>query len=103
VHTQPAVRRDQITSAPNGDRFFSLPGGDPESAPQDQFLFGTGGTGLPYTLGPDTRIANIFALPPGPFRLTGPSGPFDTFTADMSSAAVRHRRPDLVFPGGRVE
>jgi phospholipase C len=106
----------QITSAPNGGRFFmsadlkdktlyatlpppdvyyaptvspnvdllSLPGGDPELAPQDQFLFGTGGTGLPYTLGPDTRIAHVFALPPGPFQLTGPSLPFDTFTADMS-------------------
>jgi hypothetical protein len=35
-------------------------------------LFGTGVTGLPCTLGPDTRIANIFALPFGPFQLTGP-------------------------------
>src|SRR5215813_700044 len=35
---------------------LSLPGGDPELLPEDQFLLGTGGTGLPYTLGPDTRI-----------------------------------------------
>jgi hypothetical protein len=42
--------------------FQASPGGDPEPAPHGQFLFGTSGTGLPYTLGPDTRIANI-ALP----------------------------------------
>jgi phospholipase C len=105
----------QITSAPNGGRFFmsadlrnktlyaTLPppdvyeapsvspnigllglGGDPELAAEDQYLLGTGGTGLSYTLGPDTRIANVFALPPGPFQLTGPGLPFDAFTADMS-------------------
>jgi phospholipase C len=105
----------QITSAPNGGRFFmsaelrdkalydTLPppdvyeaasvspnigllslGGDPELAPEDQYLLGTGGTGLSYSMGPDTRIANVFALPPGPFQLTGPRLPFDAFTADMS-------------------
>jgi phospholipase C len=63
---------------------LNLPGGDPELTPQDEFLLGTGGTGLSYTLGPDTRIANVFALPPGPFQLTGPDLPFDAFTADMS-------------------
>ncbi|HEY6824096.1 MAG TPA: alkaline phosphatase family protein [Steroidobacteraceae bacterium] len=63
---------------------LNLPGGDPELLPQDQFLFGTGGTGLSYTLGPDTRIADVFTLPPGPFQLTGPTMPFDAFTGDMS-------------------
>jgi len=63
---------------------LSLPGGDPELLPADQFLLGTGGTGLSYTLGPDSRIANVFTLPPGPFQLTGPTLPFDAFTADMS-------------------
>src|ERR1700688_1659819 len=104
----------QITSAPNGGKFFSsadlknkslyatlpapdvggvgavspyapilsIPGGDPGLAPQDQFLFGTGGTGLSFTLGPDTRITNVNALPPGPFQLTGPTMPFDAFTGD---------------------
>ena len=104
----------QITSAPNGGKFFSsagrahkalyrtLPppdvsgvgalspyvgilsfaGGDPGLPPQDQFLFGTGGTGLSFTLGPDTRIAGVNALPPGPFQLTGPAMPFDAFTGD---------------------
>src|SRR4029077_18470955 len=61
---------------------LTLPGGDPGLPPQDQFLFGTGGTGLPFTLGPDTRIAGVNALPPGPFQLTGPAMPFDAFTGD---------------------
>ncbi len=61
---------------------LGIPGGDPGLPPQDQFLFATGGTGLGFTLGPDTRIANVNALPPGPFQLTGPMMPFDAFTAD---------------------
>ncbi len=61
---------------------LSLPGGDPGLPPQDQFLFGTGGTGLSFTLGPDTRIANVNNLPPGPFQMTGPTMPFDAFTGD---------------------
>jgi len=61
---------------------LSLPGGDPGLSPQDQVLFGTGGTGLSFTLGPDTRITNVNALPPGPFQLTGPAMAFDAFTGD---------------------
>src|SRR6266853_4021294 len=104
----------QITSAPNGGKFFSsadlknktlystlpapdvdgvgavspyvgilsLPGGDPGLPAQEQFLFGTGGTGLSFTLGPDTRIANVNNLPPGPFQMTGPKMSFDAFTGD---------------------
>jgi phospholipase C len=104
----------QITSAPNGGKFFSsadrvhktlygtlpppdvngvgalspyigilsLAGGDPGLPPREQFLFGTGGTGLSFTFGPDTRIARVNALPPGPFQLTGPAMPFDAFTGD---------------------
>jgi len=102
----------QIVSAPNGGKFFSsadladkqlytfLPppdvngvqnppaailltlGGDPGLALQDQFLMGTGGTGLPFSEGPDTRIPNATSLPPGPFQLTGPNLPFDAYTGD---------------------
>src|ERR1700680_1235309 len=61
---------------------LSIPGGDPGLPPQDQFLFGTGGTGLSFTLGPDTRITNVNDLPPGPFQMTGPTMPFDAFTGD---------------------
>jgi len=61
---------------------LGLPGGDPGLPPGDQALFGTGGTRLSFTLGPDTRITNVDALPPGPFQLTGPDMPFDAFTGD---------------------
>ena len=61
---------------------LGIPGGDPGLPPEDQFLFGTGGTGLSATLGPDTRIANVNNLPPGPFQMTGPNMPYDAFTGD---------------------
>jgi phospholipase C len=64
---------------------LSIPGGDPGLPPQDQFLFGTGGTGLsvpPPFVGPDTRITNVNNLPPGPFQMTGPTMPYDAFTGD---------------------
>jgi phospholipase C len=102
----------KITSAPNGGKFFSsadiankelystLPapdlkgvqnppaailltlGGDPGLAPPDQFLMGTGGTGLSVSEGPDTRIPNVTNLLPGPFQLTGPNLPFDAYAGD---------------------
>src|SRR5579871_5574781 len=59
-----------------------IPGGDPGLPPQDQFLFGTGGTGLPNKTGPDTRITNVNTLPPGPFQMTGPTMPYDAYTGD---------------------
>src|SRR5215510_5141387 len=61
---------------------LTIPGGDPGLPPQDQFLFGTGGTGLPNKTGPDTRITNVNALPPGPFQMTGPTMPYDAYTGD---------------------
>jgi len=76
VYTAPTVSPDIPV--------MNLPGGDPELQPQDEFLLGTGGTGLSYTFGPDTRIAHVFALPPGPFQLTGPTLPYDAYTADLS-------------------
>jgi phospholipase C len=61
---------------------LGIPGGDPGLPPQDQFLLATGGSGLPFTLGPDTRISNVNSLPPGPFQLTGPTMPYDAFAGD---------------------
>ena len=61
---------------------LSIPGGDPGLPPQDQFLFGTGGTGLSFSEGPDLRITNASNLPPGPFQMTGPAMPFDAYTGD---------------------
>jgi phospholipase C len=102
----------QITAAPNGGKYFIsadksqktlynvLPapdvngvqnppaqglgahGGDPGLPSEDWFLFDTGGTGLPYTFGPDTRISNVSTLPPGPFQMTGPTMPYDAYTGD---------------------
>jgi phospholipase C len=99
----------KITSAPNGGKFFSsadlidktlyttLPPPDvngvgpvspylgltdPGLLPADQYLLGTGGTGLAFTEGPDTRITSVNTLPPGPFQLTGSKMPFDAFTGD---------------------
>jgi phospholipase C len=59
-------------------------GGDPGLPPDDQYLLGTGGTGLIHTYGPDTRITNVTDLPPGPFQMTGPTMPFDAFTGDTT-------------------
>ena len=64
---------------------LAIPGGDPGVPAADQFLFGTGGTGLsvpPPFVGPDTRITNVNNLPPGPFQMTGPTMPYDAFTGD---------------------
>src|SRR5262249_34274169 len=63
-----------------------FPPGDPGLPLADQVLFTTGGTGFtgspPPTLGPDTRIANVNTLPPGPFQMTGPHMPYDAYTPD---------------------
>jgi phospholipase C len=46
-------------------------------------LLTTGATGAAVTSGaPDTRITNYAALPNGPFQLTGPSLPYDSYTGD---------------------
>lgn len=58
------------------------PPGDPGLPATDEFLLGTGGTGLLYNEGPDIRITNDLALPPGPFQLTGPTMAFDAYTGD---------------------
>ena len=43
----------------------------------------TGATGAAVTSGaPDTRMTNYAALPNGPFQLTGPGLPYDSYTGD---------------------
>jgi phospholipase C len=61
---------------------LTLPDGNPGLPPADQFLFGTGGSGLNFTEGPDIRISNVSTLPPGPFQLTGPNMAFDAYAGD---------------------
>jgi phospholipase C len=48
--------------------------------PQDAVLLTTGGTGLPGSHVPDTRIVSVTDLPPGPFQLT-PGVPYDAYAA----------------------
>jgi phospholipase C len=51
----------------------------------DLFLLTTGATGAAATSGaPDTRIANYASLPNGPFQLTGPTLPYDSYTGDTA-------------------
>ena len=47
---------------------LSIPGGDPGLPPDDQFLFGTGGTGLGSRSDQTSASAMSTALPPGPFQ-----------------------------------
>jgi phospholipase C len=72
----PAPDLNGVGKAPNAGNV------DPGLAPGDEFLLGTGGTGLSVTLGPDVRITNVNNLPPGPFQLTGPDMPFDAYAGD---------------------
>lgn len=52
-------------------------------APEDLPLLLTGATGLPARV-IDTRVSNADHLPNGPFQLTGPTMPYDTFTGDTT-------------------
>jgi phospholipase C len=56
---------------------------EPSLEPAELPLLTTGATGAAVTSGaPDTRIANYAALPNGPFQLTGPKLPYDSYTGD---------------------
>jgi phospholipase C len=56
---------------------------EPSLEPADLPLLTTGATGAAVTSGaPDTRITNYAALPNGPFQLTGPRLPYDSYTGD---------------------
>jgi phospholipase C len=58
---------------------------EPSLEADDLFLLTTGATGALMTMGaPDTRIANYAALPNGPFQLTGPNLPYDSYTGDTA-------------------
>ncbi len=70
---------------------------------EDIRLLTTGTTGLPTAKGVDTRVANAMALRNGPFAMTGPSLPYDSYTGDtihrlfqmwqQSDCAVAHATP----------
>lgn len=48
------------------------------------FLLTTGATGAAGTTGPDLRITNGTSLSNGPFQLTGPNLPYDSYTGDTT-------------------
>jgi phospholipase C len=55
---------------------------EPALDPADRVLLTTGASALAARRGPDTRIADHDHLPNGPFRLTGPALPYDSYTGD---------------------
>jgi phospholipase C len=55
---------------------------EPSLQAQDLVLLTTGATGAAGATGPDPRIVNGAALPNGPFQLTGPNLPYDSYTGD---------------------
>jgi len=58
---------------------------EPSLEPSDLYLLTTGATGAAVSRGaPDTRITNYSALLNGPFQLTGPHLPYDSYTGDTT-------------------
>ena len=55
---------------------------EPALEPADEILLTTGASGLATRAGLDTRVANNSNLPNGPFQLTGPRLPYDSYTGD---------------------
>jgi phospholipase C len=81
-----APNKASMTSPPfTGLSNMQLAAIEPSLEPSDLFLLTTGATGAAVTSGaPDTRIANYAALPNGPFQLTGPTLPYDSYTGDTA-------------------
>lgn len=75
--TAPSAQRTTAPPFQNTDQAAL----ETDIAPADLALLTTGATGLPARV-PDTRITNVSALPPGPFRMTGPTMPYDAYTGD---------------------
>ena len=55
---------------------------EPALKTADERLLTAGATGLPNAKGPDTRVTNFDRLLNGPFLLTGPHLPYDSYTGD---------------------
>ncbi len=63
--------------------FLNVPAGlEPNLAAADLYLLETGATGFPNTQGTDVRVLHAEDLPNGPFQLTGPNLPYDSYTPD---------------------
>jgi phospholipase C len=81
-----APNKPSMTSPPfTGFTDAQLAAIEPSLELADLFLLTTGATGAAATSGaPDTRIANYATLPNGPFQLTGPTLPYDSYTGDTA-------------------
>lgn len=73
---------------PAGTPTAELQAIEPSLEPADLFLLTTGAaTGFAQTFelpDPDTRVKNFDTLPDGPFQLTGPTLPYDSYTGDTT-------------------
>jgi phospholipase C len=80
-----APNKASMTSPPfTGLSDAQLAAIEPSLEPSDLFLLTTGATGAAGTTGPDIRITNDVSLPNGPFQLTGPNLPYDSYTGDTA-------------------
>ena len=57
---------------------------EPSLETGDLSLLTTGATGAAGTSGPDSRITHDLSLPNGPFQLTGPNLPYDSYSGDTT-------------------
>jgi phospholipase C len=74
-----------VTSPPfTGFTDAQLAAIEPSLEPSDLFLLTTGATGATGASGPDARITNDTNLLNGPFQLTGPNLPYDSYTGDTA-------------------
>ncbi len=85
--TLPPPSAAQVPNAPSNTRppfawIAAASAVEPDLAPADRKLLTTGASGLAKTASVDTRVANYAALPAGPFQLTGPTLPYDSYTGD---------------------
>jgi phospholipase C len=80
-----APNKPSLTSPPfTGLTDAQLAAIEPSLEPSDLYLLTTGATGAAGTTGPDLRITNDTNLPNGPFQLTGPNLPYDSYTGDTA-------------------
>lgn len=57
---------------------------EPVLSAQNIGLLRTGASGLPSTTGIDTRVTDAAMLASGPYQLTGPTMPYDSYTGDTT-------------------
>ena len=75
----PAAQRDALPPFSNAAAAAVV---EPALEPADETLLTTGASGLDKHQKIDTRIVSYGALPNGPFQLTGPNLPYDSYTGD---------------------